>query len=72
MVKTVTENAKNGSILLFHNDLENTPAAVNEILKIITKQGYTFVTADELVYKDNYYIDSAGRQHPRQPQASQK
>ena len=68
MVKTVTENAKNGSILLFHNDLENTPAAVNEILKILTKQGYTFVTADELIYKDNYYIDSAGRQHLKQNQ----
>lgn len=67
MVKTVTENAKNGSILLFHNDLENTPAAVNEILKILTKQGYSFVTADELIYKENYYIDSAGRQHKKTP-----
>ncbi len=72
MVKTVTENAKNGSILLFHNDLENTPAAVNEILKILTKQGYSFVPADELIYKDNYYIDSAGTQHPKQNQASSK
>lgn len=68
MVKTVTENAKNGSILLFHNDLENTPAAVNEILKTLTKQGYSFVTADELIYKENYYIDSAGRQHLKQNQ----
>lgn len=63
MVKTVTENAKNGSILLFHNDTQNTPAAVEQILKILTKEGYAFVTADELIYKDNYYIDSAGRQH---------
>ncbi|MBQ8869029.1 MAG: polysaccharide deacetylase family protein [Oscillospiraceae bacterium] len=68
MVKTVTENAKNGSILLFHNDLENTPAAVEQILKILTKEGYAFVTADELIYKNNYYIDSAGRQHPKQNQ----
>ena len=72
MVKTVTENAKNGSILLFHNDLENTPAAVNEILKTLTKQGYSFVTADELIYKENYYIDSAGRQHPKQNQTTSK
>lgn len=68
MVKSVTENAKGGSILLFHNDLENTPAAVNEILKTLTKQGYSFVTADELIYKENYYIDSAGRQHLKQNQ----
>ena len=67
MVKTVTENVKNGSVVLFHNDLENTPAAVNEILKTLTKQGYSFVTADELIYKENYYIDSAGRQHKKTP-----
>ena len=63
MVKTVTQNAKSGSIILFHNDLENTPAAVNEILKILTEQGYSFVTADELIYKQNYYIDPTGTQH---------
>ena len=62
MVKSVTENAKNGSIILFHNDLENTPAAVNEILKILTEQGYSFVTADKLIYKQNYYIDPTGTQ----------
>ncbi len=72
MVKTVTENAKSGSILLFHNDTENTPAAVEQILKILTKQGYSFVTADELIYKDNYYIDSAGTQHPKQNQTTSK
>lgn len=72
MVKTVTENAKNGSIMLFHNDLENTPAAVERILKILTKDGYTFVTADSLIYKDNYYIDSAGVQHSKQNQISSK
>ncbi len=72
MVKTVTENAKNGSILLFHNDTENTPAAVEQILEILTKQGYSFVTADELIYKDNYYIDSAGTQYPKQNQLTSK
>ncbi len=63
MIKSVTENAKNGSILLFHNDLENTPAAVDKILEILTREGYSFVTADELIYKENYFLDSAGCQH---------
>lgn len=63
MISNVTENAKNGSILLFHNDLENTPAAVDKILEILIKEGYSFVTADELIYKENYWLDSAGCQH---------
>ncbi|MBE6789035.1 MAG: polysaccharide deacetylase family protein [Ruminococcaceae bacterium] len=67
MVKNVTENAKSGSIILFHNDLENTPAAVDEILKKLTKEDYSFVTADKLIYKENYYIDSAGKQHKKPP-----
>ena len=65
MVKSVTENAKNGSILLFHNDLENTPAAVDKILEILTREGYSFVTVDDLIYKENYYIDNLGRQHKK-------
>jgi len=65
MVKNVTENVSSGSILLFHNDTKNTPAAVDKILGILTKEGYTFITADTLIYKENYYIDSAGKQHKK-------
>ena len=63
MVKSVTQNAKNGSIILFHNDLENTPAALDKILEILAKDGYSFVTVSELIYKDDYFLDSAGTQH---------
>ncbi len=63
MVKSVTENAKNGSILLFHNDTQNTPEALDKILEILSEKGFSFVTADSLIYKQNYYIDSAGMQH---------
>ncbi len=62
MVKSVTENAKCGSIVLFHNDLENTPEAVDKILEILSKEGYKFVTADELIYKENYEIRHDGMQ----------
>ena len=62
MVKSVTENAKNGSIVLFHNDTENTPEAVDKILEILGKEGYSFVTADELIYKENYVIKHDGTQ----------
>ncbi|MDE7229449.1 MAG: polysaccharide deacetylase family protein [Oscillospiraceae bacterium] len=62
--KKVLKNVKNGSILLFHNDLENTTAALPEILSTLKSQGYSFVTVDELIYKDNYTIDAAGKQIP--------
>lgn len=65
MVKTVVENAKNGSVVLFHNDTENTPEAVDKILEILGKEGYSFVTASELIYKENYYIDHTGRQYKK-------
>lgn len=65
MVKSVTENARCGSIVLFHNDLENTPEALDKILEILGKEGYKFVTADELIYKENYYIDHAGKQNKK-------
>lgn len=63
MISSVTQNAKNGSIILFHNDVENTPAALDKILEILTKEGYSFVTVSDLIYKDNYFLDSSGIQH---------
>ena len=56
------KNTKSGSILLFHNDLENTTEALPDILKTLGSQGYEFVTVKEMVYPDNYTIDANGRQ----------
>ena len=60
--KKVLKNVKPGSILLFHNDLENTTEALPEIIKTLTDQGYEFVPLSELVYADNYTVDANGRQ----------
>lgn len=62
--KRVLKNVKPGSILLFHNDLENTTEALPEILSSLKSQGYSFVTVNDLIYKDNYTIDSTGKQIP--------
>ena len=62
--KKVLKGVKPGSILLFHNDLENTTEALPEILKNLKSQGYKFVTVNELIYKDNYTIDANGKQIP--------
>ncbi len=62
MYNRVTENVQNGSIILFHNGVENTPAALDKILSKLEKDGYEFVTVSELIYWDNYKIDHTGRQ----------
>lgn len=62
--KRVLKNTKSGSILLFHNDLENTTEALPDILKTLGSQGFEFVTVKELVFSDNYTIDANGKQIP--------
>lgn len=63
MVTRVTGAVENGSILLFHNDVKNTPEALRQILKSLSQKGYQFVTVEELLYWDDYRIDSTGKQH---------
>lgn len=62
ITERILKSAKEGSIILFHNDVANTPAALNTILDSLKRQGYSFVTVDELIYKDNYKIDHTGQQ----------
>lgn len=62
--KKVLKGVKPGSILLFHNDLENTTEALPEILSELKSQGYEFVAVKDLILQDNYTIDSNGKQIP--------
>ncbi len=52
----------NGSIILFHNDAEYTPQALDTIIKGLKEKGYEIVPISELIIKDNYHIDHEGRQ----------
>ena len=56
MSKRVLPKAKEGSIILFHNDGKYTPEVLPTILGELRKRGYKFVRASDLIYKDNYYI----------------
>jgi len=47
-----------GAIILFHNAGLNTAAALPAILDYLQEQGYQVVPISELIYHDNYYIDS--------------
>ena len=62
MYNRITNKAQNGSIILFHNGVENTPKALDKTLTKLEKDGYKFVTVSELIYWDNYEIDHTGRQ----------
>ncbi len=62
IVKRITTKVKAGSILLFHNDTKNTPEALAQILPQLKQDGYEFVLVEDLIYKDNYTLDHAGKQ----------
>lgn len=62
IINNVMSKVCDGSIILFHNDAENTPDALPSILEQLTSRGYTFVLIEDLIYKDNYAIDHTGMQ----------
>jgi polysaccharide deacetylase family sporulation protein PdaB len=62
IVRRVMDKTVSGSILLFHNDLDNTTQALPEVLTKLRQAGFEFVRASDLIYHENYYIDHAGKQ----------
>ena len=58
----VINGAKNGSIILCHNNALHTAEALPMIFSTLKNRGYTFVPISELIYKENYIIDHNGRQ----------
>ena len=58
----VVKRVKNGSIVLFHNNGLHTAEALPLIIKELKKQGYTFTTIGDLIYKDNYKMAVDGEQ----------
>lgn len=60
----VINGVKSGSIILMHNNGLHTAEAVPIILETLKNRGYSFVPIGELIYKENYTVDGAGRQQP--------
>ncbi len=60
----IVNGAKNGSIILCHNNGLHTAEALPLIFSTLQNRGYTFVPIGELIYKENYTIDVTGKQHP--------
>lgn len=58
----VMKKTKPGSIILFHSDSKYTPKTLPRIIKNLKDKGYKFVKVGELIYKDDYELDTNGRQ----------
>ena len=60
----VINGAKNGSIILMHNNGLHTAEAVPIIIETLKNKGFKFVPIGELIYRENYVMDVTGRQKP--------
>lgn len=58
----VLKNLDSGSIILLHNNADQTPLVLDRIIKEVKNRGYTFVKVSDLIYKENFLIDHTGRQ----------
>lgn len=69
MAETIIKNVKNGSILLFHNDTDNTPQALEIIIPALINQGYSFKKVSDIIYWEDYTLDHTGRQIANEKQS---
>lgn len=64
IIKQVCENPHlgNGSIILCHNGAKYTAQALDTLITRLKESGYTLVPVSELIYRENYHMDTEGRQ----------
>ncbi|MFW5999015.1 MAG: polysaccharide deacetylase family protein [Halanaerobiales bacterium] len=66
IINRISKKVKSGDIILMHNNAPDTPEALEKLLPLLKKEGYSIVPLSKLVYKDNYYIEShSGKQISR-------
>ena len=64
VIQTILEhkNLQNGSIILCHNGAKYTADALESVIRGLKEKGYEIVQISELIYRENYHMDPAGRQ----------
>lgn len=65
MWKRLDKKLSSGDIILTHNGTKHTADSLDMLLKNIKQKGFEVVPVSELIYKDNYKIDSTGMQIQR-------
>ena len=59
----VMNRVKSGSIILNHNNADHVLDALPLVLERLINAGYEVVSVGELIYWEDYYIDTLGIQH---------
>lgn len=62
MWKRLDSKIKQGDIILSHNGTKHTADSLDMLLKNIKQKGLEVVTVSELIYLENYTINSNGTQ----------
>ena len=62
IVERVTRNVKPGSIVLFHNNAQHVQKYLPLILEKLQAEGYEIVPVGQLIMRENYHMDHAGKQ----------
>lgn len=65
IAQRILSKVKGGSIILCHNNSDYIVEALPLVLLGLKSKGLTAVRMDELVLKENYYIDNNGIQHSK-------
>ena len=61
----VMAKAKNGSIILFHNNSDHVLSALPIVIEGLKNKGYQFKSVGEMIYTENAYVDMNGIQHQK-------
>lgn len=62
IVNRVLSQVRPGSIILFHNNGQNTLPALRILIPRLKAAGYKIVPISQLIYNENYFIDANGVQ----------
>lgn len=62
----INTKIKSGSIILMHNGTEHTADSLEMLIINIKNKGYEVVKVSDLIYDENYEIDSTGTQKKKQ------
>ncbi len=58
----ITTKVSNGSIILMHNNSDYVVEAIKDAIPKLKEMGYEFVTVSDLIYQEDYKINSSGEQ----------
>ena len=62
VIERVTKNSQPGSIVLFHANASNSENYLDSIITNLKKESYNIVPISDMLYKENFTIDSNGVQ----------